>query len=506
MKTNELYQGDYIQGKFQKVTEPNGEIVSRNPGNLDSPVVKFPFRFEHAVDAVAAAKRGFQAWRRMPLSDRCSALMRYRDVMAKKTETLAHLISAEVGKPLWESKQEVSDCLRFIEDYLREGPRLTADIEIAEAAEGSKARVRFVPRGVMVAFSAVDLPAFGSHRFVMPSLVHGNSVVLKSAKYAPQVAQFLALCAHEAGLPAGVFNLVHGDSELGRRLVTHPDVDGIMFVGSHESGSKILKQIASDYRKTLVMRTGSKNGTLIWQDCQYDKALYETFCSTYVTTGQRSTGTKRIFVHESLFDRFISDFHELGKQCPVGYGIAPTGEDPFMGPLISEKSVENYLRYQGIAVREGCEEVMRGKHIERKQRGFYVSPSIHIVVAPNPKSVYETSETFGPNAAIYKVSDLDEAADLMNQTQYGMVASVYTADRRTFMRIAEEVKVGCTQWNLPTIFTSYRIPVVGLKKSGNARPMGSFAGYQCTSPVTAIEPTTDSQEPLVLGPLPRLGQ
>ena len=158
-----------------------------------------------------------------------------------------------------------------------------------------------------------------------------------------------------------------------------------------------------------------------------------------------------------------------------------------MGPLLNDEAVENYIRYQGIAVREGCEEIMRGKSLDRNPKGHYVSPSIHLVSKPDPKSVYQKSEIFGPNVALYAVDDIEEAIDILNLSQHGLVTSVYSKTREVFQRACENVRVGTLHWNRPTHAPTYRLPRGGLKKSGNSRALGSLAWQQCTYPVSATE-------------------
>ena len=158
----------------------------------------------------------------------------------------------------------------------------------------------------MVIISPANLPVFGPHTHLIPALVNGNTVVLKASKCAPMVGQLLAEIGHDAGLPAGVFNLIHGDAEVGRRLVSHAEVDGVLFTGPYETGSKIKKQLVSDYGKILVFEMGGKNAVVVWEDCHYRKALHDTMLSAYLTTGQRCTSASRILVHTKLFDRFLA--------------------------------------------------------------------------------------------------------------------------------------------------------------------------------------------------------
>lgn len=486
------YKGDYIRGQFLKVTDPNDELISKNPGSLDDPHIAIPFSYEHLHESVLAAKRSFVSWKRLSVEDRAKALSRCREGLAQRAEELAFFISFEIGKPLWEARLEVKDTLGLFDSFLSKGSQTAEEISVPSPADAATGRVRFFPRGVMVVISPGAQPLFTPHTHLIPALLNGNTGILKASKYAPFTGQLLAEIIHEAGLPAGVLNIVHGNSEAARRLVTHPEVDGVLYTGSYETADKIRKQLLSDYWKIQIFELGGKNSLVVWDDCNYEKSLREALLGSFLTSGQRCTNTNRILVHDKIFDQFVDNFHTLSKKIRVGYGLTEGEGSPLMGPLMSEAALEDYLRFQGIAVREGCEEIMRGKSLDREKKGFYVSPSIHLVTNPDPKGIYQKSEIHGPNVAFYQVKDLDEAAEIVNQSQYGLVASIYSGARENYLKLLEEVQVGILHWNRPTTHVSYQLPYGGIKRSGNMHPMGLFAGYQCTYPVSCLESPTDS--------------
>lgn len=497
-------RGDYIQGQFIKIDDPNGEVLSRDPGDLEKAGFVFPFSFEHVHEAVSAARRSFSSWKRLPDGERKGFLTRYRDLLKQRGEELARAVSLEIGKPLWESRLEITETVQLIDYYLKQGSQTSVELKAEAGVEQSSGTVRFMSRGVMVVITPATVPVFASHMHLIPALINGDTVVLKSSKCAPYVGQCLADITHDSGLPAGVLNIIQGDAELGRRLVSHADVDGVLFTGSFETGTKIKKQVLNDYGKILVLDTGGKNAMVVWDDCHYEHALHDGLLASYLTSGQRCTSTSRILVHSKIFDRFMNDFHTLSKKCRVDYGLGEDGETPFIGTLVSEEAMENYLRFQGIAVREGGEEIMRGKILERSKKGYYVSPSIHWVETPDAKSVYQTSEIYGPNVAFYKVDDLDQAAEIVNLTRHGLVASVYTGARENYRRLADDCRVGLLHWNRPTTAAAYMLPYGGVRQSGNSRPMGSFAGYQCTYPLSSLEYQGKFDPKTSTLPVPRL--
>ena len=156
-----------------------------------------------------------------------------------------------------------------------------------------------------------------------------------------------------------------------------------------------------------------------------------------------------------------------------------------MGPLLTERTVESYLQFQGMAVREGCHELMRGKVLERPQKGFYVSPSIHCAPSYDPKSIAQHSEVHGPNAIIYRVTDYDEIGHILNNPPTGLVASVYTSAREHYLHLLDDLKVGVLNWNLPSTEITYQLPFGA--PTASFRPMGSLSGYQCAWPISSLE-------------------
>lgn len=484
------FRGNYIFGQFVQVKNPNGEIASIDPGDLRKKPTPCPFGYEAVNDAIAAARKSSPSWSRLSMGDRQGVLAKYRNVLKKQAETLAQTISEQIGTPLWETRLEVTETLRLIDYFLRSVSETLPDVGINANTGGYSASVRLRPRGVALVVSPAIQPLLDSHYYFIPALLYGNTVVLKSSRHAPYVGQALAEAVHEAGLPPGVLNIVHGDPEVARRLGAHADVDLVFFTGSYETGLNLRKQIATDYWKVAVLDMVGKNAMVFWEDCNLDQAVDHALIGAFQTTGQRRTTASRLLVHDKIFDAFVSEFHSRAKKCSVGYGARDAATPPFLGPLMSQDAMENYIRYQSIAVRDGCEEVMRGKHLEREERGFYVSPSIHLIGKADPKSVYQRSEIFGPNAAVYRLSDLDEASEILNHPPTGLVASIYSSKRETFQRFCSDVKVGLLHWNVPTLTSSFELPASGLKKSGNSRPMGKWSWQQCTYPIASLEATT----------------
>jgi succinylglutamic semialdehyde dehydrogenase len=327
--------------------------------------------------------------------------------------------------------------------------------------------------------------------------------VFKPSEKTPFVGQLMAECFHEAGFPPGVFNLIQGEKEVGRRLCVHDRVDGVLFTGSYEVGTRIKQDTLTQHWKLLALEMGGKNSAIVWDDADLDLALYETLVGAFVTTGQRCSATSRIIVHNSILEQFVERFHARAKAFTIGNPF----DNPFMGPLVENGSVDRYMKFLGIAQREGCELVMRGKSLEASSLGYqgnYVTPSVcwvkNATLEGSKKSVYQQTELFAPNVAILGVSSVEEAIAQANCTQYGLVASVFTKNKKVYDQCFDGLEMGLVNWNKATVGASSRLPFGGFKKSGNHFPTAVSATLYCTAPVAALEVA----EPKAVSPMPGL--
>jgi succinylglutamic semialdehyde dehydrogenase len=310
--------------------------------------------------------------------------------------------------------------------------------------------------------------------------------VFKPSDKTPAVGQLMADCYREANFPSGVFNLVQGQAETSRRLTSHADVDGILFTGSYEVGLKIKQDTIEHYWKLLALEMGGKNTTIVWKDADLQKAVYETLIGAYLSTGQRCSCTSKLVLHKSIRDKFLAEFHDAAKKLMVGHW----SEEVFMGPLINSDAVDKYLRFQDIAKREGAECLMRGKTLELPYGGHYVTPSIYLVDKLNPASVYQRTEIFGPNVAVYTVEDFDDALAITNAGGFGLVAALFSKDASLYQQALIEARVGLLNWNRTTNGASSRLPFGGMGKSGNDRPSADYAVQYCSVPVASLEDPT----------------
>lgn len=479
--------GDYINGEFIKVKRPEDTWETQSPADLSDRIIKVESYLTHVSQATVAAKNAYIGWAKKSLEERVECLMRLKEIYIEEADKVAELISRETGKPLWEAKTESAGLSAKINVTVVHSIRLVREEKIENALPSVNGFVRYKPRGVMCVVGPFNFPAHLANGHFIPALLMGNTVVFKPSEKTPATGQKIAEMFHRAGFPPGVFNLIQGRAEISRRLVVDENIDGVLFTGSYEVGLKIKQSTIDQYWKLIALEMGGKNSTIVWDDANLDKAIYESIVGSYLTTGQRCSCTSKIILHKNIRDKFLEKFHETAKKIKIGHW----SENAFMGPLIDANSRDKYFRFQEIASREGAECLMRGKALDCSREGYYVTPSINIVNKFDPKSVYQNTEIFGPNVAIYTTDDFDEAIKIVNASGYGLVSALFTKSRDLYNAALLEARVGLLNWNRTTNGASSKLPFGGMDKSGNDRPSGDFAIQYCSVPVASLEDFTD---------------
>lgn len=475
--------GSFIDGQFVKASRVDGGFSKVSPSDLADKLGDISFELDHVERACSSAKKSFLSWARLPMAERVQMLCKLRDVFEAHAQQMAETISRETGKPLWESLTEAKGLASKITVTIEHSIRWVQEQRVEGALPGVDGYIRFKPRGVMAVLGPFNFPAHLPNGHIIPSLLMGNTVVFKPSELTPFTGQLYAQLVQKAGLPPGVFNLVQGNADVGRKLVASESVDGILFTGSYEVGLKIKVDTVAHYWKILALEMGGKNSTVVWEDADLEKAVYETLIGAFMTSGQRCSCTSRIFLHPAIEEQFLDRFYGAAKKIKIGHW----NDKVFMGPLISATAVEKYLRFQEIAKREGCESLMRGKVLETKHSGHYVTPSIHKVFEFDKNSVYQKSEIFGPNVAIYSADDFDEVLNSVNSSGYGLAMALFTKDEALYKKAQLEARVGILNWNRTSNGASSKLPFGGMGKSGNDRPSADFAIQYCAVPFGSLE-------------------
>ncbi|OGX05192.1 MAG: hypothetical protein A3G87_06795 [Omnitrophica bacterium RIFCSPLOWO2_12_FULL_50_11] len=481
------FKGDFIDGRFVLPRAGSERAVSEDPGDLDRPVGEFTFDEAAVDDAVQAARRAFGPWSKRSTKERTGYLIRFRHILKARASEFARLISREMGKVLSESKAEIARVLAKLDSARREEADLIRST-VHPIERGVVGRLRFRPRGVVAILSPFNVPAYLASAQIIPALLHGNTVVYKPSELTPFVGQFIASAWKEAGLPKGVFNLVQGAGVVGQTLVSHSNVDVVIFTGSWAVGSKVQEQVSRHPHKLCALEMGGKNSAIVCRDADFSVALDETVSGAYLTTGQRCNATSRIIVEEPIANRFIDGFLRRVNSIAIGYS---QDLNAWMGPLVSEKTLKRVEGYLTRARAEGFEVLREGGRFDCGRKGHYLKPSVHLrrhfPNEPLQDGTYTDDEVFGPDVAIYIVRNLDEAIALNNRSHYGLVASIFTKSKAKFERVLREAENGLIHWNAATTRSSGRLPFGGLKRSGNDRPVGFFSPYVCTIPTSSVE-------------------
>lgn len=462
-----LRRGDYIWGSWVKPERVDGYIVGVNPGDRSDVMGRFSFSESSVGDAVESAQRGSIFWRRVSRADRAKAVRKYRDLLNKKQEWFAELITRETGKPLWEARQEVIASVRAVSMLLEEGMALLEPRILHEREARSDLR----PRGVTAILSPYNTPLLIPTLQSCAALLAGNTVVLKPSKFTPGVGQGVAETFDRCKLPRGTFNLIQGSGTgNGQKLAVHPGVDALLFSGAFATAVQIRKATLERPELPAILQCGGKGAALVIGGCDLTRTMYEVLVGAFLTAGQRHNSTGRVIVTEDVFDWFSDELVRRAGRTNIGYGFEP---DTFLGPLISENFRTRYRRYGRALVSKGHTALAEARsHSVPGRRGFYVRPAVYQVDWESGHG-FINDEPPGPTVLLYKVRNWEEAVALHNRLLYRVSTSLFVSpDLAELPEIVGRLKTGSLNVNRSTIGASLRLPAVGLGRSSNGIPAG----------------------------------
>ncbi|SDH42139.1 succinate-semialdehyde dehydrogenase / glutarate-semialdehyde dehydrogenase [Sinosporangium album] len=419
---------------------------------------------EDAVAAVEAAERALPIWADTPPRERSVVLRRAYELMIERREEFAALISAENGKALADARAELNYAAEFFRWFSEEAVRLSGTIQTAPAG-GYRIVVDRAPIGVAVLITPWNYPAAMATRKIGPALAAGCSVVLKPASDTPLTALAIGALMLEAGVPAGVVNVVPANrsSAVVSALLAQPAVRKLSFTGSTEVGRILLKQ-AAERVISSSMELGGNAPFIVLADADLDAAVQGAMLAKMRNGGEACTAANRFYVHESVADEFSAKFAEAMRAVRVGPGL---DENTELGPLVNEAAVAKVDELVQDAVGKGA--VIRTGGQAPDRTGYYYEPTVLDNVAPSSAILDE--EIFGPVAPIVRFTDVEDAIRLANDTPYGLVSYLYTTDLREGMRVAGKLEAGMVGLNRGLV-SDPAAPFGGVKESGLGREGG----------------------------------
>ncbi len=464
---------NFINGKW--VDAKSGKTsANRNPAHWDDIVGLFPKSGKEDVDeAVKAARATYEKWRLMPAPARGDILRKIGDLLVKNKEEIAREMTREMGKVLDETRGDVQEGIDTAYYAATEGRRLFGHTVPSELPNKFAMAIR-VPIGVAGIITPWNFPMAIPTWGIFPAILSGNTVVFKPASDTPKTATTLIQIMMEAGVPEGVVNLVHGaGGEVGNAIVTHPDVDMILFTGSSEIGRQISRD-ASATLKHVSLELGGKNAQIVMDDADLVLALDGVLWGAFGTTGQRCTATSRLILHENVYEKFMEMLVERTKRLKLGNGLLPTID---VGPCINEAQRKIVQSYVEIGKNEGAQLVCGGTvaHQGDLAKGWFYEPTIFDNVKPTMRIAQE--EIFGPVLSVIRTTSLEEAVGILNGTIYGLSSSVYTRDVNKAFAAIRDIQAGITYINVPTIGAEAHLPFGGVKQTGNGHREGGWAVY-----------------------------
>ena len=463
---------NYINGEWVK-SRSGKTFENRNPANQDDLVGLFQDSTSADLGAaVDAAQRAYEKWRLTPAPKRAEYLYRVGDILKRDKEKMAREMTREMGKVVDETKGDIQEAIDMAFLAAGEGRRLFGVTTPSELANKFNMAVR-VPLGVAGLITPWNFPMAIPAWKGMAALVCGNTVVIKPASLTPLSVIMLTEAFEEAGLPAGVWNVVTGGGrEIGEPMLQHDRIRVISFTGSTEVGRDINTKCAPSF-KHVHLEMGGKNVIMVMEDADVDLAVDGALWGAFGTTGQRCTAASRVVVHNKVYDQFVEKLAGRAKTLKVGNGLDAGVQ---MGPSVSASQLETVKSYVQIGKDEGAKLVAGGNPLRdgALAKGFFHEPTVFAEVKPNMRIAQE--EIFGPVTAVIRCDSLEDAISIGNGVRYGLSASIYTRDVNRAFAAMRDMETGIFYVNAPTIGAEVHLPFGGTKETGNGHREAGVAG------------------------------
>lgn len=450
-------------GEFRDIINPANQKVIAHAPLADE---------EDTREAIEAARRAFDKgpWRKMSQVERGKVLLALARAIREHGGEFAQLETQNSGKPIRESRMDISEAADCFEFYGGLADKINGDV-VPVPDPNIFAMVLREPVGVVGQIIPWNYPLLMAAWKLAPALATGNCCVLKPAEITPLTAFKLGELIKEVEFPDGVVNIINGLGPIaGMELAKSEQVDKIAFTGSTDVGKQLMTAAAGNVKK-ISLELGGKSPMIVFEDADFPISVEWAQFGIFMNQGQVCSATSRVFLHDKIHDRFVEELMRKAKMIKIGNPLDETTE---MGPVASEKQLNKVMNYIEIGKKEGAEIVYGGGRIESGElkKGFYISPTIFTNVKNNMKVAQE--EIFGPVLTVIKFRDEEEAIELANATRYGLAAGVFTRDINRAFRITKELRAGIVWVNSSqTCFN--QLPWGGYKQSGFGRELGRYA-------------------------------
>lgn len=472
MSQVQLINGQWFDGQgpmFQSIDPATNQVIWQGQG-ADA---------QQVDAAVHAARQAFYLWANRPLAERIAIVEAFAAQLQQHSDEMARCIALDTGKSYWESKTEVAAMVGKIAISVRAHAERTGTVE--NSMPGARAFIRHKPHGVVAVFGPYNFPGHLPNGHIVPALIAGNTVLFKPSELTPKVAEYTLQLWQQAGLPAGVINLLQGEIATGKAIAAHPGIDGLFFTGSSNTGHYLHQQFAGQPGKILALEMGGNNPLIINNVANIKAAVHDIIQSAFISSGQRCTCARRLFIkRDANGDAILAALVSATKAIKVGMPFAD--EQPFYASMISAKAAAGMVKAQAEIQALGGVSLVELTQLDANL-GF-VTPGIIDVTDARP---LPDEEHFGPLLKVYRYDDFDAAIAEANNTRFGLSAGLLADNAADYEHFFSRIRAGIVNWNKPITGASSAAPFGGIGASGNHRASAYYAADYCAYPVSSVE-------------------
>jgi malonate-semialdehyde dehydrogenase (acetylating)/methylmalonate-semialdehyde dehydrogenase len=452
---------NYINGEFRP--SASARLLKIYNPSLDEVIGEVPISIRDEVsEAVDTAYEAFNKWREIPITKRIQYLYRIKEVLERYSEDIARVITQNHGKTIHEARGDMRRTIDNVEAAISAAYTLAKGEYMQNIAEGIDEYMIREPLGVFIIVTPFNFPTMISFWFIPYAIVLGNTVVVKPSEITPAPFHYILELLHrEAVLPKGVINVVHGDGSVVEDLVKNKKVVGVASVGSSQTAERIYR-LAGEYGKRSLNGGGAKNFVVVMPDADLDRYMPTIISSFFGNAGQRCLAGSNLVLVGEIYSKGLRAFVESASKLKLGYGL---DESVDMGPLVTSRARERVINYIEKGVEEGAKLILdgRGVRVREYPRGYFLAPTIFEGVTPD--MVIAREEIFGPVASVIRVESLDEAIEMINKSEYGNAAAIFTRNLEAARKFVSSVEAGNIGVNIGIPAPIAFFPFAGRKRS-----------------------------------------